>query len=101
MVADSLIPSVRIRQTGHELPEIIAASLKILGQLPLLAERVSSLRKIWLSEDAARVFASRALELRYRDPTAAPIRAEHLLEVRRTEDAENDLWTLTNRVQLC
>ena len=99
MVADSLIPSVHVRHTRHELPEIIEASFKILGQLPLLADRIATFRNTMLSESAAQVFASRALELRYTDPTRSPIRAEQLLAVRRSEDAGNDLWAVTNRVQ--
>jgi hypothetical protein len=99
LVADTLIPSVHIRHSGHELPEIIEASFKILGQLPLLAERVATFRNTALSDGAARVFANRALELRYGDPTVAPIAAEQLLEPRRPEDVGNDLWKITNRVQ--
>ena len=99
LVADSLIPSVHVRHTRHELPEIIEASFKILGQLPLLAERIASFRNTRLSDSTAQVFASRALELRYTDPTRSPIRAEQLLAVRRSEDAGNDLWAVTNRVQ--
>ena len=75
LVADSLIPSVHVRHTCHELPEIIEASFKILGQLPLLADRVASFRDTRLSDSTAQVFASRALELRYTDPTRSPISA--------------------------
>ena len=99
MVADSLIPSVHVRHTRHELPEIIEASFKILGQLPALADRVASFRDTTLRDNDAQLFATRALALRYPDPARAPIRAEQLLEVRRSEDAANNLWAITNRVQ--
>jgi Domain of unknown function (DUF932) len=99
LVADSLIPSIHVRHTGHEVPEIIKASFQILGQLPLLAERVASFRKTLLSESTAKAFASQALELRYTDPNRAPIRGEQLLAIRRSEDCGNDLWAVANRVQ--
>ena len=51
------------------------------------------------SPTSAQLFASRALELRYPDPARDPIRAEQLLEVRRHEDAGNNLWAIRNRVQ--
>ena len=98
MVAGSLIPSVHVRHSGHELSEIIGASFKILGQLPVLAERVASFRSRALTDGAAQLFASRALELRYPDPSKAPIRADQLLQVRRSEDAGNNLWEISNRV---
>jgi hypothetical protein len=65
----------------------------------LLADRVAGFRNTVLSESAAQLFASRALELRYPDPARAPIRAEQLLAVRRHEDAGNNLWAVSNRVQ--
>ena len=71
----------------------------LLGQLPRLADRVASFRAFTLADAAALDFAQKALALRYRDPVAAPIRAEQVLDVRRGEDAGNSLWAVTNRVQ--
>ena len=98
MVADSLIPSIHVRHTGQELGEIIRASFTILAQLPRIADRVASFRSIGLSDAVARQFAEKALELRYPDPSMAPIRADQLLQARRSEDAGNNLWEITNRV---
>jgi len=98
MVADSLIPAIHVRHTGQELHQIIAASFSILVQLPKLSDRVTEFRNITLSDAAAREFATRALALRYTDPTTAPIRAEQLLDIRRHEDAGRNLWNLTNCV---
>ncbi len=83
MVADSLIPSVHVRHTGHELPEIIQASFQILEQLPRLADRVADFRGFNLADAVAQDFAQKALALRYDHPDMAPIRAEQLLNVRR------------------
>jgi hypothetical protein len=99
MVADSLIPSVHVRHTGHELPEIIRASFQILEQLPRLADRVADFRAFNLADAVAQEFAQKALALRYSDPALAPIRADQLLDVRRAEDAGNSLWAVTNRCQ--
>ena len=99
LVADSLIPAIHVRHTGQELGLIISASFDILSQLPKIADRVSQFRSTLLSDAAAGDFATRALSLRYADPTTAPIRAEQLLDVRRGEDTGRDLWNVTNRVQ--
>lgn len=99
MVADSLIPAIHVRHTGQELNHIIEASFTILGQLPRIAERVSSFRSVSLTEGTARQFAAQALALRYARPELAPIRPEQLLEPRRSEDDADNLWALTNRVQ--
>ncbi len=85
MVPDSLIPSVYVRHTGDESPEIIQASFKILSQLRVLGDRVASFRRAILSEDTARAFAGQALQLRYPDPNRAPVRAVQLLAVRRAQ----------------
>src|SRR5208283_738314 len=87
LVADSLIPSIHVRHTGQEVGEIITASFTILGQLPKLADRVAKFRSVGLSESIQRQFAEKALALRYDRPEMAPIRAEQLLEARRSEDA--------------
>ncbi len=99
MVADTLIPAVQVRHTGQELNRIIEASFTILGQLPRIAERVAEFRSFQLSGAVARQFATQALALRYARPEMAPIRAEQLLDARRYEDAGNDLWAITNRIQ--
>ena len=99
LVADSLIPAIHVRHTGQELGLIISASFDILSQLPKIADQVTEFRTRMLSDPAAGEFATRALALRYTEPTAAPIRAEQLLDVRRGEDCGRDLWSVTNRVQ--
>jgi hypothetical protein len=99
MAADSLIPSMYVRHTGHELPEIIRASFQILEQLPRMADRVADFRPFNLADAVAQDFAQKALALRYSDPALAPIRAEQLLDIRRGEDAGNSLWAVTNRCQ--
>ena len=98
LVADSLLPAIHVRHTGQELQAIIAASFSIMAQLPRIADRVKEFRSVGLSDSVARQFATQALALRYPDPTKAPIRAEQLLEPRRSEDAGIDLWSLTNKV---
>jgi len=99
MVADGLIPAVHVRHSGQELGQIIAASSKILGQLPLVAERVARFRSVGLSDSIALQIATRALTLRYPNPELTPIRADLLLTARRREDAGNTLWEVANRVQ--
>jgi hypothetical protein len=101
MAADSLIPSMYVRHTGHELPEIIRASFQILEQLPRMADRVADFRPFNLADAVAQDFAQKALALRYSDPALAPIRAEQLLDIRRGEDAGNSLWAVTNRARIC
>jgi len=96
MVSDALITPVYVRHTGQELQEIIAASFKILAQLPVIAPRVASFRERMLSDASAGEFASNALRLHYADPAQAPVKAEQLLNVRRSEDAGMDLWSITN-----
>ena len=99
MVADTLIPSIHVRHTGQEVGEILTASFQILEQLPKLADRVAKFRSVGLSESIQKQFAEKALALRYDRPETAPIRADQLLEARRSEDSGCTLWETVNRVQ--
>ena len=99
MVSDSTFEHVSIRHSGLEAQEVLEASLRVLDQVPTIAESVEMFRARRLTGAESRAFAESAILLRWDDLQTAPIGAEKLLAPRRNEDAGNDLWTTYNRVQ--
>ena len=61
------------------------------------------MKRLTLSEDEERAFATAALALRYGERSdgqpLAPITVEQLMEARRPEDFGRNLWKAFNRVQ--
>jgi hypothetical protein len=87
-----------IRHAGFKTEDVLAASAKMVGQIPQLMAIVDNMRSKQLTEEQRRQFAAQALNLRW-DDGKAPIKATDLLVARRTEDRGTDLWSTLNVVQ--
>jgi len=99
MVSDTTFQHISIRHSGGEADEIIAASFKVLANLPQLTESVDAFRARQLTDTEARAFAESAIMLRWNSVQRAPVSADKLLEPRRQEDQGSSLWQVFNRVQ--
>jgi hypothetical protein len=99
MVSDTTFEHISVRHSGGEADEIIAASFKLLANIPQLTEHVEAFRARQLNEVEARAFAESAIMLRWDSTKDAPVSAAKVLESRRYEDRGNDLWRIYNRVQ--
>jgi hypothetical protein len=101
VIADGSLEGLRFRHAGLEAETVVAASFRLIDQLPRIGAQVQRFRERQLTPAETRSFAEQALLLRYPQVLAAPIAPETLLTVRRPEDAGDDLWRVTNRLQLC
>ena len=99
MVSDTTFQHISVRHSGGEADEIIAASFKVLANLPQLTENVESFRARQLTDTEAKAFAESAIMLRWDSVQSAPVSAAKLLETRRYDDRGNSLWQVFNRVQ--
>lgn len=88
---------VRIRHSGDVIEKVITASYQVLGYTQSFTERIRGYKMITLDRQQQVEFARKALALRWRDE--APVEAEQLLGIRRSEDEGSSLWTVLNRVQ--
>lgn len=95
---DGEATEVRVPHTGNVLDRVVEGAYMIVGQAQLASEHVGEFQRLQLSRDEQRAFATAALRLRF-DEDVAPIAPERLLDVRRSDDRGNDLWTCFNRVQ--
>jgi hypothetical protein len=103
VVSSANFGTIKIQHSGDIIGRVLEGSYSIIKETPLVLESMEVMKSINLNPLQQKAFAMAALSLRYpidaNGNIAAPIEAEQLLNVRRNEDRNNDLWTTFNRVQ--
>lgn len=101
MVSEGDYNSVSVRHSGDIVGEIIDGSFKVIESAAHAGERAAEWKGIMLDRNEAETFAKAALQLRWdgTDKHHAPITGDRLLQTRRPEDHEQNLWNTFNRVQ--
>lgn len=94
---DGNATEVRVPHTGNVLHKVVEGAYAVLGQAQLAVEHVENFQRITLNREERMAFATAARALRFEDEHA--VRPEQLLNVRRTDDREPDLWSTFNVVQ--
>ena len=91
---------VRHSGKGDVISDVIEGAYQVLDQFDSINDHRESMKQIKLRPEEQEVFANAALSYRY-DPKdgPAPVTSRQLLNARRVEDYDNDLWTTFNRVQ--
>jgi Domain of unknown function (DUF932) len=112
LVVGSVANDIRIPHKGRILGEVIEGAFRVLDDFAAVNDATERMKALELQPDEERAFATAALALRYdqrgerderdegsEDPPPAPITAEQLIEARRPEDLDRNLWTTFQRVQ--
>ena len=99
IVSRGAFPGVHVPHRGNVVDEVIAGALQIAGRFEGLALQVERMERRLLRLDEQVAFASRALALRFPDVTESGMQPSQLLDVRRTDDVGEDLWSTLNKVQ--
>lgn len=89
-----LAPAVTIRHNVHAMNHALTAAAHVLQQSIAATKRISVFQQKMLTRDEQLEFANLANQL-----WTGRVRPEALLEMRRDEDAGDDLWRVFNRVQ--
>lgn len=89
---------LRVRHTGSPAG-IIDATFKIVDEFPRVIEQALEFGQIQLAAPEQKLFAEKALAIRYDDPEKAPVKPEHVIRVQRREDAAPTLFNVFNRAQ--
>jgi hypothetical protein len=90
---------VHVPHRGNVLASVVEGAQQIGRHMVGIGQVIERMARTELEQQAQRVFAQRALELRYRGKEHFPYDACRLLEARRESDQRNDLWTVYNKVQ--
>ena len=99
VLSDVNFEAIRFRHSGLEPDEVVKASFRVLEYVPKVGELVDRFRFRKLEPEAALLLAAHALVLRYGSLTDAPVEPQTLLQSRRPEDEDMDVWTTMNRIE--
>lgn len=98
LIAGDVADNVRIRHSGNIVNDVIEGSFRVLDNIKLVIDRIDQYRSIELTPHDQLAFAQAAQQLRWGDN--APLRqADQIIQPRRFEDRQNNLWNVFNRAQ--
>ena len=98
LIAGDVTDDVRIRHSGNIVNDVIEGSFRVLDNIKLVTDRIDQYRSVELTPHEQVAFAQAAQQLRWGDN--APLRqAEQIIQPRRFEDRQNNLWSVFNRAQ--
>jgi hypothetical protein len=111
-VVGSVSNDIRIPHKGSIQDEVIEGAFRVLDDFAAVNDATERMKALELRPHEERAFATAALALRYdkrgepdergqgsEAQPPAPITAEQLIEARRPEDLDRNLWTTFQRVQ--
>ena len=99
VLSDVHFEAIRFRHAGLAADEVVQASFRVLEYVPKVSELVDRFRFRKLEPEEALLLASHSLVLRYGSLADAPVEPQTLLQARRPEDEDTDVWTTVNKVQ--
>ena len=99
IVSRGAFPAYCVPHRGNVVDEVVTGALKLSENFERLAAQVERMEQRHLFKDEQLRFAERALALRYPNPEEARMQPSQLLNCRRVEDTNDDLFTVLNRCQ--
>jgi hypothetical protein len=101
MVCGDTFGEVRVPHKGDVVGQVIEGAYEVLGIFDKVDEQLDAMKSIQLNRDEQHLFAEASLLYRYGNDEGkpAPITAGKLLQSRRWEDKQDDLWMTFQRVQ--
>jgi hypothetical protein len=98
LIAGDVCNDVRVRHSGNVVDNVIEGSFEVLDNLQQIESRIDEYKAITLSTSEQILLAEEAITLRW-DEDKSPIVPAQLLRVKRSADADANLWTTFNRIQ--
>lgn len=98
VISTEKFSDIKIRHMGYSFDELQNNIKNIIEQLPLTVESMNKMKQIELNSNQILEFAQKSLQIRFPGIQNSDILNE-LIEPIRKEDANNDVWSVFNRVQ--
>ena len=98
LIAGDVCNDVRVRHSGNVVDNVIEGSFEVLDNLQQIESRIDEYKAITLSTSEQILLAEEAITLRW-DEDKSPIVPAQLLRVKRSADADANLWTTFNCIQ--
>jgi len=97
MVCGDTYNDIRVPHRGNIADNVIEAAYTVVEDFETVNNVINEFKHTPLALPEAKIFAEAALSLRYEEE--APIIPDRLLQIRRRDDIENNLWNTFNVVQ--
>lgn len=97
VIADKTFDSFRVMHKGFKKEDILDVVSKTTEKIPMVVGRVQSMMGKELTSTQQYDFAKRVADVRWGEDKMIDV--NQMLQIRRQEDAGNDLWSVFNRVQ--
>ncbi|HDL6593402.1 TPA: DUF945 domain-containing protein [Yersinia enterocolitica] len=98
LVCGDTFGDVRVPHKGDVAGQVIEGAYEVLGLFDKVTESRNEMKSIMLNNEEQQAYAEAALEYKYSDDHQ-PITADQILNARRWQDKNTDLWTTYQRVQ--
>jgi hypothetical protein len=102
MVTGENYQSVNVRHQGNIIDNVVNGMYQIMGNAEKLVEGVASMGSLELNQDERQAFAEAVHDVYFdgeESNLSRTIKPEQFLQVRRSADREEDLFTVFNRAQ--
>lgn len=98
IVADQEDTIVKLRHSHVNQNKVKESVEKLVTHTDTVITKMEEMKKTKMSKAKQLAFANDAMAIRF-DETPSPLEADQLLDARRSEDTDNNLWAVFNRVQ--
>lgn len=100
VISDADFSNVQIRHLGYTFDELKIQINEVITKLPNLVAKINTFKTTELTQEQMNEFATKAANLRFNNEKSSTfVNVDGLLEVERSADNGNDLWSVFNRVQ--
>ena len=99
IVAEEMFKTLRIKHIHYSLDQVKMAVSQFAGGLPSIMDKVSEMKRVFLSESQINQLANHALFLRFPDANTIDVPLRSALQRIRAADSDNSLWTVMNVLQ--
>lgn len=100
LMVGSELMNFRHKHVGFDMEALLGSALKIANHAGVVAQQINDMKAIDMSPDEQGVYAMAAHALVYRDQAEqAPVTPDDLLQTRRYDDSQDQLWSTFNVVQ--
>ena len=100
LMVGSELMNFRHKHVGFDMEALLGSALKIANHAGVVAQQINDMKAIDMSPDEQGIYAMAAHTLVYRDQAEqAPVTPDDLLQTRRYDDSQDQLWSTFNVVQ--
>jgi len=96
MVTGDVIEDIRVRHKGNIVDNVIDAAYTVVNDFDLVKNSIEGMKSTILLPEEKEIFGEAALALKYDE---SPISVNQILNTRRYEDKNSDVWSSFNTIQ--